>query len=278
MWKLLRAEFYQLFRRKSFYLIILGIGIICIYFYTGMGNVIPIDEVNGMMYVPRGFGLLVYIMGKGINEFSGTDAIIQAYVPWAVVEILEEINPVMLVSLFYSTYIVGTSFGKRTIDRPIVEGYSRKSVFAVKTIVYYVSSIVIFLVFLIAFICSQYRTYWLQIMPVGMILRCILVWIYLCMAMISVPLLITFVCRDVWKSIIVNFLFFLIVLGVSLSPLRDTVLAQYPTFVLIDMNLWVEELHLPVTQWRTSLTILPTVLIASSILLSYFLFRKAELK
>ena len=109
MGKLLRAELYQLVRKKDFYLMLLVMGVLFYYFYSGLGNVKSIRAINDAMHVPGGIGRLVLIMGRNANEFSSTEEVIRAYIPWAVGEIFSEVNPVALISVFYSTYMIGTS-------------------------------------------------------------------------------------------------------------------------------------------------------------------------
>ena len=52
MGKLLRAELYQLVRKKDFYLMLLVMGVLFYYFYSGLGNVKSIRAINDAMHVP----------------------------------------------------------------------------------------------------------------------------------------------------------------------------------------------------------------------------------
>ena len=251
---------------------------ISFYFYFEMRNVKPIREINDAMYVPGGIGILIQVMGKRLSEFASVDAAIQAYIPWAIGEILTEINPIMIMSLFYSTYMVGTSFSNKTVDLTNMQGYTRKQIFISKVIVYYVTSMLIAVIFLLIFIFLTFGVYWLKFMSFGHVMMCMLVWIYLGLAMMSIPLLITFISRDVLKTILLNFLLYALLIIPAKTTLRYSLFSFYPTFAARDPTVWSEEILLPITQWRFSLSVMPALLIIGSILISYFFFRKAELK
>lgn len=106
-------------------------------------------------------------------------------------------------SVPFAGLLLGTDFGERGISQILMAGYSRKKLFLVKTIEYYVLFLPV-----------------LAIYPVGAILRCCLPWIrtmdaadaayfwqgvslkfVLDMNFISVGFFLVFLCRDVLKSI-----------------------------------------------------------------------------
>ena len=278
MGKLLRAELYQLVRKKDFYLMLLVMGVLFYYFYSGLGNVKSIRAINDAMHVPGGIGRLVLIMGRNANEFSSTEEVIRAYIPWAVGEIFSEVNPVALISVFYSTYMIGTSFYRRTLNLTIMQGYTRKQVFLSKVLIYYMTSSVIILFFLLFFLFYTFGYLWITVLSVKHILLMFTAWIYLEIAIMSIPLLIPFICKDILKTTLCSFLFFALLVFINQIGLHRTLFSFYPLFVAVDPAIWRNEILLPITQWRFSFSVMPAMLIIGSILISYFLFRKAELK
>ena len=278
MWKLLRAEFYQLVRRKDFYLMLLVMGGLFFLFYTSMGNVKSIQEINGSIYVSGGISRLILIMGRAASEFSSTEQVIEAYIPWALGEVFSEVNPVAYISLFYSTYMLGTSFYRRTLDLTIMQGYSRNQVFLSKILMYYVTSSIIMLFYLLFYLFYMFGFHWIQTVSAGRLFRMLSMWIYLEIAIMSIPLLISMLCKDILKTILFSFLFFALLVFISQIELLRTLFSFYPLFAALNREVWRNEILMPITQWRFSLIIAPAILIVGSIVASYYLFRRAELK
>ena len=153
-------------------------------------------------------------------------------------------------SLFYSTYMVGTSFSNKTVDLTIMQGYTRKANFISKVIVYYVTSMLIAVIFLLIFYLFNI---W------SLLVKIYVVWprddVYACLDLPrssndGIPLLITFISRDVLKTILLNFLLYALLIIPAKTTLRYSLFSFYPTFAARDPTVWSEEILLPITQWR----------------------------
>ncbi len=285
MWKLLRAEFYRTFHRKEFYLMMLATGILFWFFYTSLGCVIRAKFVfDWMENSPYKLKECVHVLqlrqGLTLADFSSVKEVVERYLVYIFGgEILSEINPFPFFSLFLSTFLVGMDFKKRTIDDTVYQGYSRLQIFLAKTLHYYIVAITVSLFWILTYLWYIYGARGFQILSWKYVFRCLLMLTYVILGVFSIPLVITYVTRDVLRSLLLNFLWFFILFVVSRIDIPRIIKHMInPMFLAQEKTvLWAPELSLTISQCVVFFVI-PASAILFTFIFSYFLFRRAELK
>lgn len=181
---LLRAELQKLRNHRTFWImaaVLAGLSVLYVFMQTNT------YFVNDMLTL-RIMGVTNSLVKEGPDIF------------W---RIIADPSVIAWFSVPFAGLLIGTDFGERGISQILMAGYSRKKLFLVKIVEYYVLFLLV-----------------LAIFPVGAILRCCLPWMrgmdaadaayfwqgvslkfVLDMNWISVGFFLVFLCRDVLKSI-----------------------------------------------------------------------------
>ena len=285
MWKLLRAELYRTLHRRDFYLMFLVVGMLFFFFYSGLGCVIRSKIIfdwmeNAPSNLKECAAVLQLRLGLTMDDFSSVNGLVERYLLYIFGgEILSEINPFPFFSLFLSTLLIGMDFKKRTINDSMYQGYSRLQIFLAKTLHYYIVAITVSLFWLLLYLWYIYGMRGFIILTVPYMIRCISIWLYITIGTFSAPLLIAYICRDIFKSILVNLAWFLSTSILSWIEIPQMIRQIYnPLFLARSWEtIWASNIQYSLEKWMP-LLILPIITAGSVICISYFLFRKAELK
>ncbi len=163
-----------------------------------------------------------------------------------------EVNPVALISVFYSTYMIGTSFYRRTLNLTIMQGYTRKQVFLSKVLIYYMTSSVIILFFLLFFFL--YIRIFVDNSTIG---ETHIAYVYRLDLFGNCnheyPTVDSFYLQRYTENNTFLSSVFALLVFINQIGLHRTLFSFYPLFVAVDPAIWRNEILLPITQWRFSL-------------------------
>ncbi len=264
---------------------VLATGILFWFFYTSLGCVIRAKFVfDWMENSPYKLKECVHVLqlrqGLTLADFSSVKEVVERYLVYIFGgEILSEINPIVFFSVFLSTFLIGMDFKKRTIDDTVYQGYSRLQIFLAKTLHYYMVAITVSLFWILTYLWYIYGARGFQILSWKYVFRCLLILTYVILGVFSIPVLITYICGDVRKSIIINLMWFLFTSILSWIEIPK-VIRQIcnPLFVMQDGDfIWARNIQFITVQWLP-LLIIPVAYFLVTGWGSYYFFRRAELK
>ncbi len=262
------------------------------FFYLNLGNVFTAHEIfdwaeNEKYRLRTCQELLSHYTGLTVDDFSTEYEMADRYLVYAFgEEIMREISPILLIPSMLAPLFLGVDFQKRTVNTAIYGGYTRLQIFVVKLLHYYIISIAVSLFGMISFVFYNFGIRGLQVLTIGYVLRCLLIQIYLMTSIFCVPTLIIYIFKNVLWGSFVNFLWMGFSFWLSLQYDPSTVVQSHstlkqllhPMYQALERNmLWAPELTLSASQWAMFI-LTPMVWIIGTTLLSYALFRRAELK
>lgn len=250
MFNLIRLEFYKLRRQWLFKLLLLAV--IAISAFSAFSE----------MQIMAGAGIL------GSGKIGFANAFKDMFM--------------LFISGIFAAFYIGSDFSNKTISAQLAQGHSRLSVILAKTLVFFMGTSLIMLLYpLTVAIIHTFAYGWgepFTVVSLLYILRVAALGAMLNMGTTSFFVLFAFWCRDIPKTICACFAFPILISAISATlgkaiPLIQRILG-FTT--LAQLSHITKEMILPSTVVTALLSAAITVIIAISF--SYLLFAKAEIK
>lgn len=187
-----------------------------------------------------------------------------------------------LITIFLTPLLIGSAFSGRTINDAIYAGHSRLRIFTVKLLFFYLATCLVSILYP-AISILRYSREWLQSLPpaeaAAYIWRCLGMHVLMDMALLHLCLIVVFACRDVIRSVAYSLVLTVmeaIIFRLVRSLTRDTwmfkVIGLHPVYqIKAVMEPLVEGSAIGIA------VITGLFFISASIVISYWLFRRADL-
>lgn len=184
-------------------------------------------------------------------------------------------------SIVFTSIFIGVDFSNRNMNQLIFAGNSRRRIFVVKILECYIVAGFVSGIYPIVS-CLRYALPWfmdLSTSDYAYILRCVGIKALLDMGIMSIGIITTFALRDFIRPLAVNLVLTIVlsqVLGMryllDVTSIGYKVLSLYPSFQ------YTKVIERNITNQEILNAVVPTlILIALTMIISYNLFRKAEL-
>ncbi len=187
-----------------------------------------------------------------------------------------------LITIFLTPLLIGSEFSRRTLNDALFAGHSRLRIFTVKLLFFYLATCLVSILYPVISIL-RYSREWLHSLPpaeaAAYIWRCLGMHVLLDMALVYLCLIVVFACRDVIRSVAYS-----LVLTLALSFIFRLVRSLAP-------ETWLSKLIQLYPAYQMKAVMEPQVegsaigmavitglfFISASIVISYWLFRRADL-
>jgi ABC-type transport system involved in multi-copper enzyme maturation permease subunit len=184
---------------------------------------------------------------------------------------------ITLVSLILAAYFFGTDFKGRTFNGAIYSGKNRIGIVFSKLMWFFVLTALISILSMMI-VLTIFAPKWFSVLPAAYILRCFAIRILLDIATMCIPVIIAFVCRGIFKSVVFTIL--AAIVGTVVNALIKNsgisfLLCWYPGVIYFNRGLW-ETVASP--GLLISMTAIVLCFISGCVAALLLMFRKADLK
>lgn len=207
---------------------------------------------------------LIHMQEIDGSRYAGEDE--NAFEKWAFTKSMQDGSAIYWSSIFLAAFFFGNDFTKRTYNGPVYFGRGRNSIFLAKLFTYCLIALLLSLLEIFITLKAFIPDY--NVLPREYIARCLTLRGVMGFGTLSLPMIFTFIFKDVYKSMAAYFLFMLLFMSnraiVDINPI------QYSNSALWAMDAVSSAILL-------QFVIALSMIFVSSVI-SYMLFRRTELK
>jgi len=226
----------------------------------------------------------LHTVQKWFNLYEGdsVEALFKIVVGKQFLRVMYDGSACEWMAMIFPAVLLCPAFSERTINWKICQNFKRREIFISKCTVYYLT-VLIFLIVYMAILLFLWCSGFFRLYTASYIFRSAAISLWLQISAFHLTFLIGMLLKRPIPALSVSFLSFLTLMFLSRLEvhswvnrvLKGIVSLLAPCYLLTNMDLW--ESHIP-SELLTEVILFPAISLAVSILLGYFLFKRAELK